>query len=224
MSALRRIDWGRVDYGRALDDMRRLHAARVARRAGDCLIFAEHPPTYTLGEGARGLEVLPCDQELARRGFELYLVEREGGLMYHGPGQQAAYLLAGLGGLAGGLSALAEALESALCQVVASYGLLATGQAGGPGVLVDGRQVGAVGLAEHNGVSLHGVFLNVTGGMEDTGAAGACGNRPEPVSLARLLHRPLDLKVVRAQLHASLARIWAELAIDDNIPPLDAAA
>ena len=82
---------GRVEYGRALEFQRRLHALRVRDEIPDTLVLLEHPPVITLGNAADRTNLLVQDAELDRRGGRLFKVERGGDITFHGPGQLVGY-------------------------------------------------------------------------------------------------------------------------------------
>ncbi|MGL4501384.1 MAG: lipoyl(octanoyl) transferase LipB, partial [Planktothrix sp.] len=86
----------------------------------DVLLLLEHPPVYTLGQGAdlRFLKFDP-DQSVA----ELHRVERGGEVTYHCPGQLVAYPILNLQRHTPDLHWYLRQLEQVLIQVLDSYGL-----------------------------------------------------------------------------------------------------
>ncbi|MBI4799315.1 MAG: hypothetical protein HY794_11420 [Desulfarculus sp.] len=62
-----------------------------------------------------------------------------------------------------------------------------------------------MGLAVKQGVSLHGLALNVNTRLEDFGLIRGCGLAASPTSLARELGRPLPLGAVGRHLVEALA-------------------
>ena len=78
-------------YLAAWNLQRRLAEARAEGRAPDVLLLLEHPPTITLGRGARREHLLASSAELDRRGVAVYEIDRGGDVTYHGPGQLIGY-------------------------------------------------------------------------------------------------------------------------------------
>ena len=112
----------------------RRHApARRARRR--CSRSAVTRPTTTSSR-------LPRSSPL--RGIEVIRVERGGEVTYHGPGQLVAYPIVRLADRGVLLRPFVRALEAAMADTAASYGVAAGPRAGHPGCWVDaGRAVSA---------------------------------------------------------------------------------
>ena len=161
-------EWlGRRPYREAWDRQRALVAARDAGTAPDTLILVEHEPVLTLGRHSDERHVLATPEELAARGIEVIRVERGGEVTYHGPGQLVAYPIVRLRDRGVLLRPFVRALEAAMADTAASYGVSAAARPGYPGVL--GRtpsprspaSSGALGLRLEKGVTYHGIALNV---------------------------------------------------------------
>lgn len=202
---LQRRYWGLLDYGLALGRLRRRHAARVAAEVPDALVLVEHPPALTMGRHGQAANLLASPGELAARGVALYHVERGGDVTYHGPGQAVLYPVLHLGRRGLGVRGLVEALLGAAQETAAHYGVATRPDPNRPGLWVDGRKLAAVGLAVRQGVSLHGLALNVNTRLEDFGLIRGCGLAAAPTSLARELGRPLPLDAVGRHLVEALA-------------------
>jgi lipoyl(octanoyl) transferase len=174
------VRWlGRIDYRAAWQMQHELVAARAVGEIGDQLLTLEHPAVLTLGRHADPVHVLAGDDELARRGIEVIRVERGGEVTYHGPGQLVAYPIVRLADRGLLLRPLVRALEEAMIQTAAAYGVRAARRDGYPGCWVgaeDGgpRKIGALGLRVERGVSYHGIALNVTTDLADYGLIDPC--------------------------------------------------
>src|SRR2546426_9623865 len=75
---------GRVEYLPTLEAMRRFTAGRT-EETPDELWLLEHPPVYTLGQGA--------SHDPVANGIPLVKADRGGDITYHGPGQVVLYTL-----------------------------------------------------------------------------------------------------------------------------------
>ena len=204
-----RIDWGLLEYGRALEEMRARHAARVAGQVRDAIICVEHPPVFTLGKRGTLDNILVGEDELARLGFSLHWVERGGDVTYHGPGQAVVYPVIDLRSRRMGVRALVEAVMEAICQVAQSYGLPAQSDSKRPGVWVEGKKLAAVGMAITEKVSMHGLAMNVNTNLDHFKMINACGLSVEPTSLKAELGSELDMAEVFDRLYAALAANFA---------------
>jgi lipoyl(octanoyl) transferase len=126
--------------------------------------------------------VLASDTELAARGIETIRVERGGEVTYHGPGQLVGYPIVRLADAGLLLRPFVRALELAMVDTAARYGVPAARRDGYPGCWVDpdGRQgpprkLGALGLRVERGVTYHGIALNVTTRLADFDLIDPCG-------------------------------------------------
>lgn len=177
------VRWlGRIDYRAAWQLQHELVAARAVGGVPDTLLLLEHDPVLTLGRHADPSNVLASDEELARRGIETIRVERGGEVTYHGPGQLVAYPIVRLADAGLLLRPFVRALELAMADTAASYGVPAERHEGYPGCWVDPRglrglprKLGALGLRVERGVTYHGIALNVTARLSDFDLIDACG-------------------------------------------------
>jgi lipoyl(octanoyl) transferase len=176
-----RIEWlGRMAYREAWARQRDLVVRRDGGEAPDTLLLVEHEPVLTLGRHAAEAHVLASRDELRRRGIEVIRVERGGEVTYHGPGQLVAYPIVRLRDRGILLRPFVRALESAMSDVAASYGVEAGQRPGEPGVWVDAdgprpRKLGALGLRLERGITYHGIALNVTTRLSDFELIEPCG-------------------------------------------------
>jgi lipoyl(octanoyl) transferase len=120
-----------VPYAQALEEQRRVHAARVAEEIPDTCLLLEHPPTYTAGRRTK-----PEDRPLD--GTPVVDVDRGGEITWHGPGQLVGYPIVRLGDPVD-VVAHVRRLEEALIRACAELGLETTRVEGRSGVWVLGE-------------------------------------------------------------------------------------
>lgn len=154
---------GRVDYAPTLDAMRRFTRERDASTA-DELWLLEHPPVYTLGQGASAVQVTNAIPVIA--------ADRGGEVTYHGPGQAVLYTLVDLGRRGIKVREFVRLLEQAVIDLV---GTRAARRPGAPGVYVDGAKVAALGIRVMRGRAYHGLALNVDMDLTPFSAIDPCG-------------------------------------------------
>ena len=226
------VEWlGRIDYRDAWALQHELVAARAAGEIPDTVLLLEHPPVLTLGRQADPTFVRASEAELARRGIELIRVERGGEVTYHGPGQLVAYPIVRLAERGILLRPFVRALETAMIETCASYGVAAGRRDGYPGCWVgaDGpapRKLGALGLRVERGVTYHGIALNVTTDLDDFDLIDPCGMPDvEVTSIAREAagrdaRRPTTASVRQAaeRFAPAFARALAAGAATRHIP------
>jgi lipoyl(octanoyl) transferase len=176
-----RVEWlGRVEYRRAWALQHELVAARSTGDVQDTLLLLEHPAVLTLGRRGNRDHVLAETSELARRGIEVIEVERGGEVTYHGPGQLVAYPILAIAERGLLIRSLVRALEAAMSDTAATWGVATTRREGDPGTWIERagtspRKLGAVGLRIERGVSYHGIGLNVTTDLRDFALIDPCG-------------------------------------------------
>jgi lipoyl(octanoyl) transferase len=171
---------GRIEYRPAWRLQHELVRRRAAGEIGDQLLLLEHPPVLTLGRQASPEHVRANPADLRQRGIELIRVERGGEVTYHGPGQLVAYPIVALAGRGLLLRPFVRALEQAMADTAAHYGVIAGPRPGYPGCwcAADGerpRKIGALGLRVERGVTYHGIALNVTTDLTDFELIDPCG-------------------------------------------------
>lgn len=182
------LQLGRISYNEGLRVQERVVAARKAGAIGDVLLLMEHEPVLTLGRNSGRENVLASNEELARRGVELYETNRGGDVTYHGPGQLVGYPIFDLrGDLPGkrgphlGPVDFVRLIEEVLIRACAEFGVMAQRVAKRTGVwTVAGgsileKKIAAIGVHVSQGVTSHGFALNVTTDLRDFQWIVPCG-------------------------------------------------
>ncbi|MBV9823850.1 MAG: lipoyl(octanoyl) transferase LipB [Actinobacteria bacterium] len=158
MAELRTIRAGVLDYERAWEWQRQLHAQRVAGEIDDTALLLEHPSVYTAGRRTEAWE-RPID------GTPVIDVDRGGKITWHGPGQLVGYPIVELPDPVD-VVAYVRRMEEVLIEVCAELGVRAGQVAGRSGVWLPAdergpeRKVAAIGIRVAQGVTLHGFSLN----------------------------------------------------------------
>jgi lipoyl(octanoyl) transferase len=216
---------GRRPYREVWALQKELAAARADGRVGDRLLLVEHPAVLTLGRHADASHVRVPESELSARSIELIRIERGGDVTYHGPGQLVAYPIVALARRGLLVRPFVRALEAAMADTCAAFGVAAGRRDGHPGCWVepDGlspRKIGALGIRVERGVSYHGIALNIAPDLADFELIDACG-MPDVVSTSvareagRLDEAPSTAVVERAAAifsSAFAARIGADMS------------
>ncbi|HET7688509.1 MAG TPA: lipoyl(octanoyl) transferase LipB [Candidatus Macondimonas sp.] len=190
-------DWGLAPYPLVWEAMRQYTDQRDTHTP-DALWFVQHPPVYTLGMHARPEHVL------APRDIPVILSDRGGQVTYHGPGQWVVYPLLDLRRLGLGIRSLVNALEQAVIDLLAGYGIKAHARREAPGVYVDGAKIAALGLRVRRGCCYHGLALNVDMDLAPFAGINPCGYADLAVTQVRAFRADLSLAQVRADLESAL--------------------
>src|SRR5881296_4398854 len=131
MNDLRATWLGRVPY---LEGWRLQEAVASRVRAGDDarLLLLEHDPVYTIGRRGTTDHLLVGLEVLRAAGASVYRVDRGGDITFHGPGQLVGYPITVFGDGAD-LVAYVRAIEEALRDALASYGVVSRTEPGKTG-------------------------------------------------------------------------------------------
>jgi lipoyl(octanoyl) transferase len=204
-----------MPYLQALAWQRSLVAERKAHPTlHDILILLEHPPVYTLGQGAdtRFLKFDPATSD-----HELVRIERGGEVTYHGPGQLVGYPILNLAFYRQDLHWYLRQLEAVLIQVLAGYGLEGTRIPGLTGVWVEGRKVAAIGIKVSRWITMHGFALNVCPDLGGFEPIVPCGIEGTPVGSLEQFVPGITLEQVQKQVAIAFADIFrVNLLIPDS--------
>lgn len=188
---------GRVDYAPTFQAMQDFTAGRTAETPDEVWIV-EHPPVYTLGQAGKPEHIL---QDI---GIPLVQIDRGGQVTYHGPGQVVIYLLLDLHRRKIKVRELVTAIEQAVIDLLATYGVTAERRDGAPGVYVGEAKVAALGLRIRHGCSYHGVSLNVDMDLSPFAAINPCGYAGLKVIQTKDLNIPLTAHEAGEQLSQHL--------------------
>ncbi|HEY9531584.1 MAG TPA: lipoyl(octanoyl) transferase LipB [Burkholderiales bacterium] len=145
-----------------LDRMRAFTGART-EETSDELWLLEHPPVYTLGQGATHAGVA--------NGIPLVKSDRGGDITYHGPGQVVLYALVDLARRGVKVKQFVSLLEQAAIDLVGA----GERRPGAPGVYVRGAKIAALGIRVRQGRAYHGLSLNVDMDLAPFAAIDPCG-------------------------------------------------
>lgn len=165
----------------------------------DELWFLQHPPVYTMGQNADPIHLLnPGD-------IPVIDIDRGGQVTYHGPGQLVVYPLITLETFQLGVRSLVTLLENAMINTVAHYGITAAAKADAPGVYVNDKKIGSIGLRVKNGRCYHGLALNIDMDLAPFSRINPCGyERLEMTQVSQESAGTVSFETVSEQLEKEL--------------------
>ena len=177
---------GRQPYGEVFVAQEAHRRAIIEGRAPEELWLLEHESVVTVGR--RPAPGTPTEAHLAGQGIAFHRTNRGGLATWHGPGQLVVYVLVDAWGRGLGARGLVSVLEDGVIAWLGSQGLEAGRRSGYPGVWAEGDKVCALGLHLRQGVSMHGLALNLDPDLRAYDHIVPCGiTDARPTSLARLL-------------------------------------
>jgi lipoyl(octanoyl) transferase len=182
---------GRMEYLSALQAMKAFTHARD-ESTPDELWLVEHPPVYTLGQGAP--EVRPANE------IPVVRSDRGGDITYHGPGQLVLYALVDLARRGIKVKRYVWLLEQSVLDVLGR----GERRPGAPGVYIGGAKIAALGIRVTRGRAYHGLSLNVDMDLAPFGAIDPCGTPGLKVTQMRNLGFSDDLHAVGKRLSEKL--------------------
>jgi lipoate-protein ligase B len=208
-------DLGRRRYGDVLALQRALAAQRLdGELADDVLLFVEHEPVVTLGRSTEAASLPLAPAEIARRGTEVFEVERGGDVTWHGPGQLVGYPILDLRTHREDLHWYLRTLEDVLIDALESLGIPADRLPGRTGVWTAGRKIASIGVHAKRWVTYHGFALNVTNALDGFELIVPCGLHGVVMTSVQLERGEGDdadalEALVRARVTATFARAFA---------------
>jgi len=161
-------DLGLVEFEPICEAMRKFTAERTPDTQ-DELWLLEHPAVFTMGLNGKDEHVLNTHD------IPLVNTDRGGQVTYHGPGQLIAYTLVDLKRNKVGVREMVTRLENSLIAIMAAQGIAAESRADAPGVYVDGRKIGALGLRVKRGACYHGLSFNIDMDLTPFSYINPCG-------------------------------------------------
>ena len=185
---------GRIEYDAALRAMKSFTLQRQ-ETTPDELWLVEHPPVYTLGQGAEAVVV--------SNAIPVVRSDRGGEITYHGPGQIVLYSLIDLARRGIKVKAFVRLLEQAVIDLVGSR---AERRVGAPGVYAGGAKLAALGIRVTRGRSYHGLALNVDMDLAPFAAIDPCGF----AGLAVTQMKDLGFSMSKQETGDRLARLLCE--------------
>ncbi|WP_245940105.1 lipoyl(octanoyl) transferase LipB [Stenomitos frigidus] len=178
----------------------------------DVMLLLEHPPTYTLGQGA-STQFLKFDPAQAE--WEVHRVERGGEVTYHCPGQLVGYPILNLTYYQKDLHWYLRQLEAVIIQVLAVYGLQGERLPGLTGVWVSDRKVAAIGIKVSRWITMHGLALNICPDLSGFDRIVPCGLSDKAVGSLEQFVPGVQFEQVREQVAIAFAEVFNVQLVED---------
>jgi lipoate-protein ligase B len=189
---------GEVPYLEAFELQRLLRDRRAAGELPDVLLVLEHSPVYTKGKRTEPGD-LPMGEDWYRaQGIEVCETDRGGRVTYHGPGQLVAYPIMAVERVAD----FVHTMEDAMVAALADEGVAAEPRATPfTGVWAGDRKIGSIGVRVREGVSMHGLAVNVDNDLQPFEWIVPCGiDHVQVTSVSRETGRAGSLPCFRKRM------------------------
>tara|TARA_B100000214_G_C23974310_1_gene631909 strand:- start:9817 stop:10491 length:675 start_codon:yes stop_codon:yes gene_type:complete len=145
---------GIVKHSEVAEIMRVMQQKRINDEIIDSIILVEHPEIVTIGPKAKREGVLVSDD------YEQTIVDRGGGITWHGPGQLVAYPIIKWENDEQSVRNIINKIEDLVIKTLNDLDINGYRDPAMMGVWVDGKKICSIGLAFLHWVSRHGLALN----------------------------------------------------------------
>jgi lipoate-protein ligase B len=193
-------DCGRIGYAEAFVMQRELVEQRKRGEIPDQLLFIEYPHVITLGRNGHMENLLASNEALRKAGIEFHETDRGGDITYHGPGQIVGYPILDLREWKRDVVAYLRAMEQAVIDALAEFGIESDRDPGATGVWTDKGKICAMGVHISRWVTSHGFALNHTTDLSYFQYIVPCGLTKPVTSM-----QALGVAASRADVQAALA-------------------
>ena len=161
-------DLGTCNYNKALSTQEITREKLIQNSGVNTLFLVEHDHIYTLGKHANPKNILNDNCEIIQ-------TDRGGDVTYHGPGQLVGYPIIDLKKMKLGVKSYVKKIESLLIATLHDYKIDAHINEGQPGVWVNNKKIGSIGIRVSRGITTHGFSLNVNTDMKYFSNIISCG-------------------------------------------------
>jgi lipoyl(octanoyl) transferase len=146
------------------------------RKSHAIVLGLEHSPVVTLGKrGAAEADLRVAPDEIIARGVALQVAHRGGQATLHSPGQLVIYPIVPIRELGIGIRDFVNLLEQTTIDFLASKGIEARRACCEPGLYTSQGKIAFFGLRVSQGVTSHGISLNVSNDVSLFSLIRSCG-------------------------------------------------
>ncbi|MFM2277606.1 MAG: hypothetical protein RIT12_1002 [Actinomycetota bacterium] len=193
-----------VDYQKAWDIQREVHAQVVSGERPNTVLLLEHDGVYTAGKRTE-------DEERPVDGTPVIDVDRGGKITWHGPGQLVGYPIMRLPEPID-VVGYVRWLEQVLIDSIAEFGLQTERVEGRSGVWAPVGdthvKIAAIGIRVAEKVTMHGFALNCNNSLDAYETIIACGIKDaETSTISKLLNREVTPAMAAEVIQRRLVEI-----------------
>ncbi|MEC9281733.1 MAG: lipoyl(octanoyl) transferase LipB [Bdellovibrionota bacterium] len=152
---------------------------------GQILSF-EYPPLFTLGRSLKDKATLLPD------GVPKFQTERGGLVTFHNPGQLVIYPILNLKNLNLGVKEFIFKMEESVLKSIADFSVEAFRKDACPGVFTEQGKLMSMGFRIKEGISTHGMAINVCNSLEDFQGLNLCSSKAASLDRISNYHPNID--------------------------------
>ena len=187
-------DWGEVPYGDAMGRMRGIHQQAV--EGGDNhLIFCSHPDIFTVGTDDKNQWGVPTVRS-----------DRGGAITCHSPGQLVTYFCFQAKIPARFYAKVLEAYSRFFEETLPAV----TYDKKRPGFYIENRKIASLGFRYSNGVSLHGVSLNIDVDLALHNRVNPCGLEGIHATSLAAEGTEVAMEIVKTALQTQISEVFCD--------------
>ena len=201
------MNLGQIDYLRAWQIQREVAEDVRLGNQSNTVILLEHPHVYTRGRLADPKHILLTQQQLTDLDVNLVDTDRGGLITYHGPGQLVAYPIINLRTWGGPLKYV-RALEQIIITVLSDFQIKANCIPGLTGVWINNSKIAAIGVKISQGITLHGLSINVNTDLSYFRHIVPCGISDKEITS---MEAQLSMKIDQRKVEDSLAYHFGQI-------------
>ncbi|MDR0695819.1 MAG: lipoyl(octanoyl) transferase LipB [Holosporales bacterium] len=154
----------------------------------ECVFITEHYPLYSAGKSFKETDFV------ATPVVQIYYPQRGGRVTVHSPGQLVIYPIINLRARNITISAYIRLLEGWILDVLSVFGIYHAQARSEVGVWVNEEKLGFIGVQVRNGITSHGLCLNISNDLSLFEAIIPCGlNNVKVTSMEKILGRRVAL-------------------------------
>ncbi|MBN2617076.1 MAG: lipoyl(octanoyl) transferase LipB [Spirochaetales bacterium] len=193
-------------YSHGLKQMMELHSKRERNLINDTFLILEHTPTYTLGKRG-GVENI-----IIKNDIPVFETDRGGNITYHGPGQVVVYPIINIKKINIGIKEYIYRLEELSIKSLEYFGVKATRSKINHGVWVDNKKIASIGVRVKNGITIHGIAININTDLKPFSWINPCGLVGfEATSVKEILHKEVNIAIVKKIIGGNIKNVFPEL-------------
>lgn len=213
-------DMGRTRYESSLIIQKKTVERKIEDSSyPDVLFFTEHNPVITLGKRG-GDEFINRSSDYFKENQPPVVSTNRGGLVTcHMPGQAVLYPVMDLKKLGMGVKDYVYLLMDVISDFLNKYGVCSYQSREYPGVWVNNKKIGNIGLGIKKNISFHGLSLNIINNNSLFDIVTPCGIKDAKVTrLIDETDKAVDMLKVKNDLINSFLKIFdLELMQDDQV-------
>ena len=166
--------YGQLNYEKAMTIQNSL--VNSAKQKGEYyLMILEHPDTISMGVRSKTSEILIGPEKISELKISIHHSDRGGQTTFHSPGQLIAYPIVDLKKINIQPKDYVSKLQLSMIQTLKQFGINAKSQEMPIGIWVKTKKIASIGVRIRQGITSHGIALNVNNDLEKFQHIISCG-------------------------------------------------